>query len=129
MIRSKSPVQPLYNPASGLRPVLVSDYRHVIVMVTVTVAGAAATVARFRASGQGDVPAFASAASQANFHAPVQAKNLDNGVTVNGSAGIPVDATGVFMYEINTNFISWLGLDLTGIGAAVFTIDVVAVSN
>jgi len=126
MQRTVSPVQPLYNPTAGLRPVMVGSYRHVVAMVTVTVAGTAASVARFRATGMEAVPAFASAASQANFHSPVQCKNLDTGATLNGSVGIPVDATGVFMYEINTNMIEWLGLDLTSITGAQFTIDVVA---
>ena len=105
---------------------MVGSYRHVVAMVTVTVAGTAASVARFRATGKEEMPAFASAATQANFHTPVQAKNLDTGATLNGSVGIPVDATGVFMYEINTNMIEWLGLDLTSITGAQFTIDVVA---
>lgn len=129
MQRSISPVQPLYNATAGLRPVMVGSYRHVVAMVTVTVAGTAASVARFRASGQDSVPAFASAASQTNFHTPVQAKNLDTAASINGTAGFPVDATGVFMYEINTNFIEWLGLDLTSITGAVFTVDVVGATG
>lgn len=125
-MRPKSPQQNLYAHGIGLRPVNVASYRHVVAMVTVTVAGAASTVARFRASAQEEVPAFASAATQTNFHTPVQCKNLDTGATINGSAGIPVDAVGVFMYEINTNLIEHLGLDLTNIGAAQFNIDIVA---
>ena len=107
----------------------VGSYRHVVAMVTVTVAGTAASVARFKGTVQDAVPAFASAASATNFHTGVQAKNLDTGATINGTTGIPVDATGVFMYEINTNFIEWLGLDLTSITGAVFTIDVVAAAG
>jgi hypothetical protein len=108
IMRPVSPQQNMYNPTNGLRPVQVGSYRHVVAMVTVTVAGAASTVARFRASAQEVSPAFASAATQQNFHTPVQAKNLDTGATINGSTGIPVDATGVFMYEINTNLIEHL---------------------
>lgn len=125
-MRSKSVVQNLYNPTTGLRPVDVSSFRHVVLMLTVTGAGAASTAVKFRATGQQDVPAFASAASQTNFHTPVQVKNLSDGASVNGATGALVDATGVFMFEVNTNLISWLGLDLTAIGAAAFTIDVVA---
>lgn len=125
-MRPKSPQQNLYTHGVGQRPLDVGSYRHIVAMVTVTVAGAASTVARFLGSAQESQPAFASAATGDNFHSPVQCKNLNTGATINGSSGIPVDAVGVFMYEINTNFIEHLGLDLTNIGAAQFRIDVVA---
>lgn len=125
-MRPKSPQSNLYNITNGLRPARVGSYRHVVAMVTVTVAGVATSVARFRASVQEAAVDFAGAATAQNFHTPVQAKNLDTGATVNGTAGIPVDAVGVFMYEINTNLIEQLGLDLANIGAANFNIDIVA---
>jgi hypothetical protein len=128
-MRPKAPVQNLYNATNGLRPVNVASYRHVVAMVTVTGAGTAGAEVLFRATGQEAMPAFASAASASNFHTTVQAKNLSSGATIDGSVGIPVDATGVFMVEINTNLISWLGLDLTTIAGAVFNIDIVAAGD
>lgn len=125
-MRPKSPQQNLYAHGIGQRPLDVGSYRHVVAMVTVTVAGAASSVTRFKGSAQETPPNFLAAATATNFHTPVQCKNLDTGATINGSAGIPVDAVGVFMYEINTNFIEHLGLDNTNIGTAQFNIDVVA---
>ena len=116
----------LYDPTLGLKPALVSSYRHVVAMVTVTTAGTAASKVLFRGSAQENIVNFAAAATAANFHTTIQAKNLSDGTSINGSVGVPVDALGVTFVELNTNMLSWLGADITGINAAVFTIDVVA---
>lgn len=118
--------QNVYNATNGMRPALVTSFRHVIIMLTVTVAGTAGKKAFVRGSAQQANVTFTSGATETNFHSPLQVKNLSDGTTINGSVGLPVDATGVFMYEVNTNLISWLGFDTTDLGGAVFNMDVVA---
>lgn len=119
----------LYNPTSGLNPQLVSAWRHTIAMISVTVAGSAGGVLKFAASANEDAPNFGNAASRSNGYAPVMVKDLNTGTTYAGSAGYPVTATGVYIVEINTNLITWLGLILDSLNGAVFTVDIISGGN
>lgn len=117
----------LYNPTQGMRPQDVSSFRHVVLQVVVTAGGTAGAKLFFRASAQETpVPTFSSAATATNFHDTVQVKKLTDGSTINGSVGLDITTTGVYLIEVNTNFISWLGLQIDTINGAVFTVDVVA---
>jgi hypothetical protein len=128
MNRVVSVLQKLFTGTTKI-PVLVSAYRHVVVQITITGAGAGGEVIKFRASGQPDKPDFDSAATQSNFHAPVMVKDLATGTTYAGAVGVPASATGVYLLEVNTNLISWLSVDNSAAATAVYTADVVAASN
>lgn len=119
----------LYNPTNGLRPQLVSAFRNTVVMLTVTAGGTAGAKLFFRASAQEAKPDFAAGVTASNFHSPVQVKNLSDGTTINGTTGIDITTTGTYMLEVNTNLITWLGLDVTTINGAVFNVDVISGTN
>lgn len=116
----------IYSNALGSRPELVSSFRHVVLMVTVTTAGSAGSKIYVRGTAQEAFPNFATSATATNFHSTVQAKNLSDGSTINGTTGIPTTSTGVFLLEVNTNFLSWVAIDPVDIGSAVVTVDLVA---
>ena len=127
MSRQVSPDSNIYNPTNGMRPQLVSSYRHVVLQVVVTSSGAPGDKLIFEGSAQEQpVPDFTLASSQTNFHTPVQVINLDDGSSVDGTIGFPLTSTGSYLFEVNTNLISWIGLNIASIGGAVFTVDILA---
>lgn len=126
-MRSKMSLTPLYSTTLGVRPADVSSFRHVVLQVVVTTGGTVGAKLLFKGSGQETpVPNFAGASTQTNFHDGVQVKKLTDGSTINGATGLDITTAGVYLLEVNTNFISWLGLDTTTINTAVFTVDAVA---
>jgi hypothetical protein len=120
----------IYNPTDGARPQLVSSFRHVVLQIVVTGAGAPGDVVKFEASAQNDEsPNFSIPSTQDNFYTPVQAINLENGAAVDGNTGFALDTTGSFLLEVNTNLITWINADIASIGGAVFTVDVISSEN
>jgi hypothetical protein len=120
----------IYNPTDGARPQLVSSFRHVVVQLVITGAGTPGDVVKFIASAQnGECPNFANPSTQDNFYSPVQIINLEDGSAVDGNDGVALDTTGSFMFEVNTNLITWLSLNLSGAGAAVYTVDIISSEN
>jgi len=120
----------IYNATDGVRPQLVSSFRHVVLQIVVSNAGAPGTVVKFNASAQnGSCPNFANPSTQDNFYSPVQCINLEDGSVVDGSVGFPLDTTGSFMLEVNTNLITWINADIASIGGATFTVDIISSEN
>lgn len=120
----------IYNPTDGTRPQLVSSFRHVVLQIVITNAGAPGDVVKFNASAQnGSCPNFAISSTQDNFYSPVQCINLNDGSVVDGDVGFPLDTTGSFMLEVNTNLITWISANIASIGGATFTVDIISSEN
>ena len=110
-------------------PVLIADYKNIVLAVTLTTAFTTGTL-KFQGAINdplgdttlgGGLPAFGSVASKTNQWAYVQAIRLADGTLVNGATGIDLSTGGgtTFFVELNTNGLSYINCELssiTGVG-------------
>jgi hypothetical protein len=94
----------------------VADYRNIILELNTT--DSAAVTIKVKGSSSKEAPNFSNAASPTNIWSYVQIKNINNGDSINGSTGIALTGTDINgQYEINTNGLSWVTLELSDFSA------------
>ena len=112
----------------------VKDYRTCV--VSVATSGNANFTLKVQGSIQGDdlgaevKPDFTAAQSVTNAWSYVQCIDYDDGSAKNGATGITTAGTDIIkLYEVNTNGLEWLCLQVSAYAAGAITAKVLLVDN
>jgi len=90
----------------------VSNYRHIV--VSIGTASSGNLTVKFQGSVAKDAPTWGSAQSATNHWDYIQIKDLEDGSSVDGDTGFAVVGTDdVRLFEVNTNGLRWLNLNVT----------------
>ena len=89
------------------------DYRNAI--LTITAANSADLTIKVYWSSLESRPDLTSAASEDNSYSPIESVNLDDGIKVDWSTGIVYwwSDDGITSYEVNVNWLTWIGVKIT----------------
>ena len=101
----------------------VQDYRHLVLALTTS--GSANFTVKIQGSIQEDAPDFSAAQSTTNRWDYVQIKDLEDGSSVDGDAGVAAAGTDDHrLFEVNTNGLRWLNATITAYSAGAITVTV-----
>ena len=109
-------------------PILVKDYRHVIIAIA-TEDSANMTI-KAVGSIEEAIPDFTAAQSVGNMYDFIEMVDYQSGSKISGDTGIVFSGTDDFrILELNTNGLEWMSLRMTARSAGKATVKVLAVSN
>lgn len=92
--------------------IFVGDYK--TVTLEVATVNSANLVCMIKVSNQATKPDFTAAATPTNRWSYAQIKNYNDESGVNGTVGISPTGTDINqLYELNTNFVRWIGAKVT----------------
>jgi hypothetical protein len=99
----------------------VKDFRHAI--VSVNSANSANGTLKFVGSIFDDCPNFANAQSASNAYDFIEVKDLQDGSSIDGDAGLVLSGTDDNrLFELNINGLDWINARITAISAGDFTV-------
>lgn len=100
-------------------PMLVSDFRHIIVDIATALLGIGGTLTiTFKGSIGLTPPTFSSAASDSNRWSYVEIIDTKTGKTMDGDVGVTIATTDdLKKVEINTNGLDWVAATVSGYSA------------
>ena len=112
----------------GSEAIDVSGFRHLALQISTS--GNANLTLKVQASISNVAPDFSSAQSVGNMWDYVQLVDLENGAKLDGDIGFaPAGVDDFRLFEVNTNNIKWLRLDVTAYTAGNVTVEGVATND
>lgn len=101
----------------------VKDFQNAV--ITIATSNNANFTAKVLGSSSEDAPTFSSAASPTNQHSFLQIINLDDGVAINGAAGVSSAGTDICkQYEVNVNGQNYITVQVSTYAAGKITVDI-----
>lgn len=115
--------------ATGIGNIIyVGDFRHII--LSFNTASSANLTAKVQGSIAEDAPTFTSAQSATNSWDYVQIKDLEDGTSIDGDTGFaPAGTDDHRMFEVNTNGMRWITVNITARSAGSLTVKLRAYEN
>lgn len=117
--------------ATGIgKSIDVTDFRHAVVYISTDGGGDAALTCKIQGSVSEDAPTFSAAQSVSNQWDYIQAKDLEDGSSIDGDTGFVVAGADDYrMWEVNINGLKWLNAIVTAHSEGEVTVKVRLFSN